>query len=127
MHKRKGGFTLIELIIVIVILGIMSIVAIPKYFDLQAQAKASAEKGVVGGVRAGIATFYGNSCAGGTCAYPATLDAAATAVCGVANLCFANALAQAITDPTWAKTAATTYTGPTGTIYTYTVATGTFQ
>jgi MSHA pilin protein MshA len=126
MYKRRVGFTLIELIIVIVILGIMSIVAIPKYFDLQVQAKAAAEKGVVGGVRAGIATFYGNSCAGGTCAYPATLDATTTGVCSVANACFASVLAQAITDPTWAKTA-TGYSGPTGTVYIYTVGTGTFQ
>jgi MSHA pilin protein MshA len=126
MHKRKGGFTLIELVIVIVILGIMAITAIPKYYDLQAQAKASAEKGVVGGIRAGIATFYGNSCAGGTCAWPATLDAATTGVCSVANACFASVLAQAITDPTWAKTAGG-YTGPTGAAYTYTAGTGAFQ
>ena len=69
MQRRKAkGFTLIELIMIIVILGILAAVAIPKYFDLQTQAKVSAEKGVVGGVRSGIATYYGNQCATATCA-----------------------------------------------------------
>ena len=51
MSKRKkneGGFTLIELIMVIVILGIISAVAIPKYLSLADQARLSAARGVGG-------------------------------------------------------------------------------
>ncbi|MBU1726790.1 MAG: prepilin-type N-terminal cleavage/methylation domain-containing protein, partial [Candidatus Omnitrophica bacterium] len=54
--NRRRGFTLIELVMVIVILAILAIVAIPKYFDLQSDARSAAEKGVVGGVRAGVYT-----------------------------------------------------------------------
>ena len=127
MQRRKAkGFTLIELIMIIVILGILAAVAIPKYFDLQNQAKVSAEKGVLGGVRSGIATYYSNECAKVTgCAYPATLDAAAAGACTTANPCFGNVMSQAVTQD-WTKGAGA-YTGPATNTYTYTAATGTFQ
>jgi len=68
-HKRTG-FTLIELIAVIVVLAILAGVALPKYFDYASQAKVSSCKGTLGGVRAGIANFYSNSALTGTPAYP---------------------------------------------------------
>ncbi len=40
--KNQSGFTLLEIIAVIVILSILSVVAVPKYFDLQTQARAKA-------------------------------------------------------------------------------------
>src|SRR4029077_9339667 len=55
------AFTLIELIVVIVVLAILAGVAIPKYIDYTSNAKASATRGVLGGVRSAIANFYANS------------------------------------------------------------------
>jgi prepilin-type N-terminal cleavage/methylation domain-containing protein len=68
------AFTLIELIAVIVVLAILAGVAIPKYFDYSANAKASATKGTLGGARSAIANFYANSAVSGTAAYPTLLQ-----------------------------------------------------
>jgi MSHA pilin protein MshA len=118
----KKGFTLVELIMIIVILGILAAVAVPKYFNLTTNAQTSAERGVVGGVRSGIQTYFANSQA-----FPAALDSATVAACTTANACFTNVLSQGGITSDWTKATATRYTGPTGASYTYTAATGVFQ
>jgi prepilin-type N-terminal cleavage/methylation domain-containing protein len=70
VSKRHTGFTLIELIAVIVVLAILAGVALPKYFDYSAQARASSCKGTLGAVRSGIANFYMNTGLTGPERYP---------------------------------------------------------
>jgi len=55
------GFTLIELIIVMVILGIMAAVAVPRYLDSIANAEESAEDAVISAIRNGLKQYANNS------------------------------------------------------------------
>jgi prepilin-type N-terminal cleavage/methylation domain-containing protein len=59
-HRNQKGFTLIELVIIIVILGILAAVAIPRYQDMSAQAREAAARGSLGNLRSGITIFYAN-------------------------------------------------------------------
>jgi len=102
MKKSKKaifGFTLIELVMVIVILGLLSAVAIPKFVDLRTQARNSATYGVVGGVKAGIGAKYieniSNPTFEGSSYYPDSLDSRQTAgPASVANPYFDLVLSQ---------------------------------
>ncbi len=71
--KRTSGFTLVELVIVIVVLGILAAVAIPAFLDFTTDAKEAACKGSLGGVRSAVSSFYAYSATpsgGGTATWP---------------------------------------------------------
>ena len=81
--KRNKGFTLVELVIVITVLGILAAVAAPKFFDFTGDSKLAACRGALGGVRAAVANFYAFSASpagGGSAAFPtlAELETAGT-------------------------------------------------
>ena len=58
--KKSKGFTLIELMIVVAIIGILAAVAIPKFADLVSKSKEAAVKGTLGALRSAISIYYGD-------------------------------------------------------------------
>jgi prepilin-type N-terminal cleavage/methylation domain-containing protein len=68
--KTESGFTLIELVIVIVILGILAAVAIPKYEDMREQARVATVKGQLGSIRSSIAIQYARNALNGAATFP---------------------------------------------------------
>lgn len=71
---NQQGFTLVELVVVIIILGILAAVALPKFMDVTTQAHESAVDGAAGGLGAGVALFHAQWVANGHTA--ATVDVA---------------------------------------------------
>lgn len=59
--ENQKGFTLIELVIVLILLGILAAVAVPKFMNLQEEAKKSGVKGAVASVRSAINIYYANA------------------------------------------------------------------
>ncbi|MBN1794341.1 MAG: prepilin-type N-terminal cleavage/methylation domain-containing protein [Candidatus Omnitrophica bacterium] len=67
------GFTLIELIMVIVVLGALAAIAIPKFTSLQDSAHQAAADGSIGAMRTAISAYYAEQASAGTATFPSAI------------------------------------------------------
>jgi MSHA pilin protein MshA len=74
MKKQQSGFTLIELIMVIVILGILSAFALPRFADLSTDAERAATEGARAAVRSASAIVHSSFLAAGTTPATVTME-----------------------------------------------------
>ena len=59
--KKSQGFTLIELVVVIIILGVLAVVAAPKFINLQGDARAATLKGLQAAIQGANSLVYSKS------------------------------------------------------------------
>ncbi len=85
--RRQSGFTLIELVTVIVILGILAVTAAPRFLNLQSDARVSVLNGLKGTVKSAVAMVYGRAILAGKDLVPAGAAICAEQSAGAAEAC----------------------------------------
>ncbi|HCT83863.1 MAG: hypothetical protein DKM50_01355 [Candidatus Margulisiibacteriota bacterium] len=75
-YKNQRGFTLIELIAVIIILGILAVISVPKFLDLTNKSKKAQCDANIGAIHSAVALKYAENASNAVAAFPTTLTGA---------------------------------------------------
>jgi MSHA pilin protein MshA len=85
MRRKQAGFTLVELVVVLAILGILAAVAIPKYASHVKEARTAALNGLAGAVRSSVVVVQSKYIASGAVDTPVTMQDGSTVAVGTAG------------------------------------------
>lgn len=58
MYRKDSGFTIVELVVVIILLGILAATALPRFINIEDDAHEAAFEGVTGSLQTGVALFH---------------------------------------------------------------------
>ena len=109
--RSQNGFTIIELLLVLMVMGILAGLAVPFYQDFVGKAYRAQALGISSEIRAGIVLRFLKSSNDPALpmTFAATLDSAVVGLCETTNPCFDQILNQPIVDKSWRKNTSVVY------------------